>query len=336
MNYKQTYNLDDIYIVPSHVTYIDSRSECNPRDGDPQDGALLPIFIAPMCTIINEYNIEYFNKDFYTIVPRTVEYHVRERLLKEGWWVAMGLKEAQSLYEEYLKSGEIPIIRIHVCIDQANGHMNSLVKLCNNLKGLLGDKIKIMIGNIANPSTLCAYGNSVDYVRIGIGSGNVGTTTTQTGIHYPMASLISECRKVIDQFEHKPKIIADGGFNNISQIIKALALGADYCMIGRIAASFEEACGEVINSTSISHQKMRWYYGMSTEEAQKLIHKASKFHDEPLTLKHSEGRGTYVKVNTNIKTWVEDFESALRSTMSYTNSKDLKSFIGKCEIVLNK
>lgn len=332
MNYKITYNLDDIYIVPSHVTYIDSRSECNPRDGDPQDGARLPIFIAPMCTIINEYNIEYFNKDFYTIVPRTVEYHVRERLLKEGWWVAMGLKEAQSLYEEYLKSGEIPIVRIHVCIDQANGHMNTLVKLCNNLKGLLGDKIKIMIGNIANPSTLCAYGNSVDYVRIGIGSGNVCTTTTQTGIHYPMASLISECRRVIDQFEHKPKIIADGGFNNISQIIKALALGADYCMIGKIAASFEEACGTTVDGDGV----YRLYHGMSTTDAQELIHRASKFHDSPCVLKHSEGRSTYVKVTTNIKDWVENFESALRSTMSYTNSKTLKSFIGKCEIVINQ
>ena len=333
MNYKQTYNLDDIYIVPSYVTYINSRNECNPRDGDPRDVARLPIFIAPMSSIIDEYNIAEFNKDFYTIVPRTVDYHIREQLLKEGWWVAMGLKEAQSLYEEYSKeqSSYVP----HICIDQANGHMNALVKLCNNLKQLLGDRIKIMVGNIANPATCCAYSN-VDYIRIGIGSGNVCTTTTQTGVHYPMASLINECRKVIDQFDHKPKLIADGGFNNISQIIKALALGADYCMIGRIAASFEEACGKVINSTSISHQKMRWYYGMSTEEAQKLIHKASKFHDEPLTLKHSEGRGTYMKVNTNIKTWVEDFESALRSTMSYTNSKDLESFIGKCEIVLNK
>ena len=184
MNYKQTYNLDDVCIVPSMVTYINSRKECKTRYD-----SRLPIFIAPMSSIVDEYNIAEFSKDFHTIIPRTVDYHVREKVLKGGWWVAMGLREVKSLYEEYSK--EQPSYVPHICIDQANGHMNDLVQVVNKLKQLLGDRIKIMVGNIANPATCCAYSN-VDYIRIGIGSGNACTTTTQTGVHYPMASLIRE------------------------------------------------------------------------------------------------------------------------------------------------
>ena len=66
-----------------------------------------------------------------------------------------------------------------------------------------------------------------------------------------MASLIDECvsiKKIVERdrnnYKSVPKIIADGGFNNYDDIIKALALGADYVMCGKIFAQCEEACGE--------------------------------------------------------------------------------------------
>lgn len=339
MAYKQfevKYNLNDICIVPEPISSISSRAECDTREN-----GKLPIFIAPMGSVINEQNFELFDNQFNTILPRTVKYSIRETYLKNGSWVALGLKEAQSLYEEYTTN--LPNYIPHICIDQANGHMEKLISLCANFKQLLGSSIVIMVGNIANPTTCKYFYGLVDYIRIGIGSGNVCTTTVQTGIHYPMASLIRECRDeiqdCIDTFEgtneairdnvRRPKIVVDGGFKDIAQIIKALALGADYCMIGKIPAQFKEACGEDIGG-------LRVYYGMSTQEAQRLIHAASKFSDEEQTLKNSEGLVDFVEINTTMDEWVDKFESALRSSMSYTNSRKLKDFIGECRIIVKK
>ena len=60
------------------------------------------------------------------------------------------------------------------------------------------------------------------------------TTSANASIHYPMASLIYECNRIKQDNAYDCKIVADGGFKNFADIIKALALGADYVMLGGI------------------------------------------------------------------------------------------------------
>ena len=89
------------------------------------------------------------------------------------------------------------------------------------------------------------------------------TTSANSSIHYPMVSLLQEIvrnkKYIISCIKHDkevkieppyksiPKIIADGGFSNFDQIIKALAIGADYVMLGKIFAMSVEACGDILN-----------------------------------------------------------------------------------------
>lgn len=336
------YSLDEICLIPALTSSIEHRRDTVIYDTHNK----LPIFAAPMSCIIDTDNKDKFESvGINTIVPRSVNYSIRLQLLLEGCWVAFGFKEAESIYNTIeLKNLNN---KIKICIDQANGHMNSLLYLCSNLKDKFGDHIRIMTGNIANPNAYKCYARAgVDYIRCSIGGGNACTTSVQTGMHYPMGSLIINCleqkRQVIKEkelgavYKTVPKIIADGGFKRIDQVVKAIALGADYVMLGEILAKTTDACGKTYykdtlgnyNPSTSKNNEYREYYGMSTEKAQIIINENSEFKVDGFVPKHSEGQVRYTKISYTLNEWVSDFEHALRSSMSYANARTLKEYKG--------
>ena len=246
------YNLKDICIEPAYISFIKSRKECNIfyPDGN------LPIFTAPMDAVIDIDNLHIWEKyNINAILPRTIDLKNRINYCKLGKWIAVGLEEFEEYFikkdvEYYNKSTELKVL-----IDVANGHMSHLYTMVHNAKKHFENsstKLIIMIGNIANPNTYTHCINSgIDYVRVGIGGGTCCTTSSQSGIHYPMASLLNEinCIKNNIKIESKnvkfPKIIADGGISTYSDVIKALALGADYVMIGTTFASLFESASKL-------------------------------------------------------------------------------------------
>lgn len=328
------YSLDEICLIPTAVSKIEHRGDVNVFTNKNN----YPIFTAPMASIVDASNVNILKDHrLNVIVPRSVAWEKRLEFLQAGEWVAVGLKEAQYIYE-YLELQHFTVDKtIRLCIDQANGHMESLLKVCRDLKLRFGTNIKIMTGNIANPYAYREYAKAgVDYVRAGIGGGNVCTTSVQTGIHYPIGSLLIKLNEERDyvkksielgaRYLSTPKIIADGGFKRIDQCVKALALGADFVMLGEILAKSEEACGEI--QLCLGNRE-REYFGMSTERAQKLVNDASLFKDDNFVPKHTEGQIKEVKVSYKLSEWLGDFEHALRSSMSYAGARLLKEYIGK-------
>lgn len=164
------------------------------------------------------------------------------------------------------------------------------------------------------------------------------TTTVHTGVGYPMASLIRECYEYSLRITKPAKIVADGGMQNYSDIIKALALGADYVMVGGLFNKSIESCGENYLWGRIKvpqciaefafkkgipvYKKFR---GMSTKEVQKKWGKK--------TLTTSEGVVRKRKVEHSLVKWVDNFTDYLRSSMSYTSSFNLDEFIGHVDTV---
>lgn len=163
-------------------------------------------------------------------------------------------------------------------------------------------------------------------------------TSVQTGVGYPIASLIKECSKLKKRYGC-PSIVADGGFKKYSDIIKGLALGADYIMIGSIFNKALESAGEttrengeIIDQFSDEAKQMfeldiplfKTFRGMSTKEVQKEWGRDD--------LKTSEGIIRRNRVEYTLEGWTKNFDSYLRSAMSYTGKDELSQFIGRVHL----
>lgn len=304
LNNELLYSYNDITIIPAITSGINSRSECDPY----LQNNMLPLFTAPMSSVVNEGNFNIFEVNgINSILPRNIDIDTRLRYSKLGKWAAYSLKE----FEEYFCNEEEKTDKTwRVLIDIANGHMEKIYHLVEKAKRL--HKIEVMIGNIANPQTYyecCQFG--IDYVRVGIGAGAGCITSSNTAIHYPMASLIYKCWEIKDRANCKTKIIADGGIRNYSDVIKALALGADYVMIGSLFAQLKESAAVKNNGTV-------FFYGMASAQGQCDISGGKT--------KTSEGIAKSLPVIGTVQGWVENMIAYLRSAMSYCNIKYVEDF----------
>lgn len=320
------FDWNDISIVPETLSSISSRKEV-----DPTYSGKLPIFTAPMDKVIDETNVNQFVENNINVcLPRHVKYEV---VKNEDYFYSYGLDEIIEILD---KKSQLPK---RILIDVANGHMQKLYDTAKKIKQTYEDKIELMIGNIANPDTYKKYCEiGVDYIRVGIGGGSACTTSANVSIHYPMASLISECAYFKSIYDKPTKIVADGGFRNFSDIIKALALGADYVMLGGIFNKCLDSCGETFMKDSQSQYYQvdflkamnafdagvdvyKYYRGMSTKEVQKSWNRSE--------LKTGEGITKYNKVEYTLEGWCENFTDYLKSAMSYCDSRNLNEFIGE-------
>ena len=165
---KIYYTYNDVTIMPCVVSDVEHRSECNPFDEDNH----LPLFTAPMDTVVNSKNFDLFEAhQIYAILPRTELLEVRIRAASQGKWSAFSLDEFESIFcnkSEGLYEGR----PMKVLIDVANGHMAKIFMLASKAKDIWGDKLVLMGGNIANPETYEHYAKSgFSFVRCGIGGG---------------------------------------------------------------------------------------------------------------------------------------------------------------------
>lgn len=351
---KMTYGYNDISIQPARRSYIEHRSEClTKKDGH------LPIFAAPMSTVISDKNYDIFNSNgIVPILPRNIDISIRDKYMKEGKWVAYSLSE----FEEIINACESFDTPAHILIDVANGNMTKIFALSKKAKQKFGkDNIIIMSGNIANPETYKEYCKAgIDYVRCGIGGGSGCITSSNVSIHYGVVNLLSEIyniKKDIEtycKYQTVTKIIADGGIRNYSDVIKALALGADYVMIGSVFSKLIESCAitygydknnkmytinPIDGKTTIRENDgyfsitrkdddcgegymvdklYKVFYGMASRRGQEDLFGKKKW--------TSEGTEKHFECTTNIDKWSKNMNDYLASAMSYCDIEDIHDF----------
>jgi len=342
------FDLRDIAIIPTIQSDISSRSECSITTG-PFYGDTLPLIASPMDTVVCEKNYQAFiDHGIIPCLPRGLS--SKHLVGTPHYFQAFGLCEIETQLEWYRQQHHKELFELlddtkdefwhfpNVLIDIANGHMAKLLPIIKDIK-TFWPQMNLMVGNIANPLT---YKNlamaGADFIRVSIGSGAGCTTAANVAINYPLGSLISECHKLKKDCELEAKIVADGGMQGYDDIIKALALGADYVMVGSLfnkamqSAGFNYLWGIKIKNYSIAKNLWKWgfpikkkYRGMSTKAVQRSWGRTQ--------LVTAEGITKYQKVEYNLFQWVENFKDYLRSNMSYCGAKNLEEFIGETEYV---
>lgn len=328
---RTLYSLDDLMIEPARVSRVKHREDVITH-WDGLDGRWLPIFTAPMPCVVslkdNQF-MKYVNANIRPIIPRTEPLIQRLAFLKKkkysNIFVAFSLDEFN---ENFIKNQfEIPdkIDSIKVLIDIANGNMDDLHTAIKLAKCLYKMRMIIMSGNIACPQAFYELASAgCDYIRCSVGSGSGCCTATYTGVYYPMGSLIDECNVIRNQFcLRNIKIIADGGITTYRNAFKALALGADYVMMGSRLCQCEDSAGEIINlgeTLKRKENKRKLYFGMASEMGSQLLGKDATA---------PEGMVKEYPILPPIAEYARLFSRYLSSTMSYCNASNLDEFVGR-------
>ena len=359
------YELRDVAVMQAPVSFCNHRNEVNPFINI-CDREVYPIFVSPMASVTDQNNYKTWIENKLTpVIPRSVQksennpngllFEDRMELAKETF-VSVSLKEAQNDLYNYLvqNTHEGDYTKYYICIDIAHGTLSELYDICKKIKDIWGNQIDLMTGNVANPSAYSFYADAgIDWMRATIGSGSRCTSSANTSIHYGTATLLDQLNEERKAYAHShngntpTKIIADGGIGWFDDIQKALALGADAVMCGKIFAECEEACGPIYYAKSMENainkimchypgenlcmddwKKFRDYAGMSTKKMQLLIS------DNRCKLKTSEGIDKPVEVKYPVAKWVDNMQSYLRSCMTYTNSHTIKELRENAQVII--
>jgi len=205
------------------------------------------------------------------------------------------------------------------CVDVAHGHHISVKKALKALKKEFGDRVIIIAGNVATAKGYEALSRwGADAVRVGIGGGSICSTRIQTGHGVPTFQSILDCVNS----EGDAYIIADGGIRNSGDIVKALAAGADFAMLGSLLAGTDESPGQVFSSGD--GKKYKVYRGMASVEAQ------VEWRGEARSL---EGVSTTIPYKGSVKKILADLEQNIRSGLSYSGARDLAELFQNAKFI---
>ncbi len=208
----------------------------------------------------------------------------------------------------------------HVCVDVANGYTRFFVDHVRRVRDSF-PHLTVMAGNVATPEMVqeLLITGAADIVKIGIGPGSVCTTRLTTGVGYPQLSAIIECADAAHGL--KGHVCADGGCRTPSDVVKALAAGADFVMLGGMLAGHDECEGRWI--TEDGRKVGFGFYGMASEIAME------KYSGGHRGYRAREGRETIVPYRGAVAGTLQEVTGGLRSACAYVGASSLKD-LSKC------
>ena len=216
------------------------------------------------------------------------------------------------------------LVKAHVdviVIDSAHGHSANIFKTLRLIKEHYPD-LQVIAGNVATAeATRDLIAAGADAVKVGIGPGSICTTRVVAGIGVPQITAVMDC------YEEAKKtgtpIIADGGIKYSGDMTKAIAAGANVCMMGSIFAGCDESPGDF---ELFQGRKYKVYRGMGSIAAMENGSKDRYFQTDAKKLvpEGVEGRVAY---KGSVEDTVFQLMGGLRSGMGYCGAatiEDLK------------
>ena len=206
-----------------------------------------------------------------------------------------------------------------VVLDSAHGHSANVLRTVRMIKDAFPD-LQVIAGNVATGAGAKALIEAgADCVKIGIGPGSICTTRVVAGIGVPQITAI------MSAYEEAKKagipIIADGGIKYSGELTKAIAAGADVCMLGSMLAGCDESPGDF---ELYQGRKYKVYRGMGSLAAMENGSKDRYFQTnaKKLVPEGVEGRVAY---KGTVEDTIFQMMGGLRSGMGYCGAKDIKT-----------
>lgn len=198
-----------------------------------------------------------------------------------------------------------------VVMDSAHGHSANVIRTVKMVKEKYPD-LQVIAGNVATgEATRALIEAGVDAVKVGIGPGSICTTRVVAGIGVPQITAIMNCYEVAK--EYGVPIIADGGIKYSGDMTKAIAAGANACMMGSIFAGCDESPGTF---ELFQGRKYKVYRGMGSIAAMENGSKDRYFQEnaKKLVPEGVEGRVAY---KGTVEDTIFQLMGGLRSGMGY-------------------
>jgi IMP dehydrogenase len=321
--YREALCFDDVTLKPQFSDVM-SRSDIDlSSDLDKNINLSIPVISSPMDTITEgPMAVEMGILGGLGIIHRynSIEeqaHHV-EYALKAGgsyFWIGAAIGTGSDYMERAIALRKVGVSAL--CIDVAHGHHALVRQTIISLKRTFGDAIHIMAGNVA---TIEAFEDLSDWgadsIRVGVGGGSCCTTRINTGHGIPTLQSIIDCASS----DRGAKLIADGGIRTPGDIVKSIAAGADFVMLGSMLSGTHESAGWTNRAKSDSGETVVPFRGMASEQAQKGWRGY---------VSSREGVATVVTEKGPAKDVFESIESGLRSGMSYTGAINIEEFQAK-------
>ncbi|MFO7446807.1 MAG: guanosine monophosphate reductase [Ignavibacteriaceae bacterium] len=302
--FHQSLTYDDISLIPTEISRVKSRTEAGTSCNFLGVDLALPVISSPMDTVsgmemasaLTDLGclgiLNRFDSSLNEILSGKNKDNIRG--------VSVALNTPLDVVEKLASESFI------ICIDTANANNKEVLYKTEDIKKRFD--VKILVGNIAHGATLKQLEDSgADAVRVGIGSGSVCSTSIQTGIGIGQVSSLLNVLFAREKDNLKIRIIADGGIKSAGDIAKAIALGADAVMLGRMLSGTRETPGEIIKYNGQLWKKYRGSASFGVKMRNEFI----------------EGEETMVAYKGTVKNVIDGISDGLRSSMSYMNCFNL-------------
>ena len=157
-----------------------------------------------------------------------------------------------------------------LCIDSSDGYSEWQCETLQWIKKEYGDKVKVGAGNVVDrEGFLYLVKAGADFIKVGIGGGSICITREQKGIGRGQATALIDVAQARDEYKEQTgiyvPICSDGGLVHDYHMVLALAMGADFLMMGRYFARFDESPTKKLR---IGNNFVKEYWGEGSNRAQ--------------------------------------------------------------------
>jgi IMP dehydrogenase len=317
---------DDVLLIPSY-NHWESRKvvEITNTDRRGKLSLALPLMTANMDTITETAMADYIGEKggigvLHRFMP--IAENVRMfRTCRYPTFVSIGCSEKDLERTEALRDAGA----VYFNVDVAHAHARYVGKTLKTIRNMLGDGACLMAGNVATYAGADYLAScSADIIKVGIGGGSVCTTRIKTGFGVPNLTAIRNCARA------DRSVVADGGIRTPGDVVKALAFGADFVMIGSMFAGTRPTPGPILTRTDSEGNefKVKVYRGMASSEVQE------DFHGGMAEWKTAEGVATEVPYLETEDAIIADIVGGLRSGLTYGGAATIRELQRKLDYVV--